>query len=73
MDSRHFVYLLSVHWYSPILLLAIAAISLAIIKKFFADYLQRWGLAMSNNQIEVDEDLPYFYDAIKYFTGKEMI
>jgi len=60
---------LNVAWYSPSLLMALAAISLALVQKFFASYLSKWGFAMSTKQISVDEDLPYFFSNIKYGAG----
>lgn len=33
----------------------------------------KWGFAMSDKMIEVDEDLPYFFDALKLSHADEII
>lgn len=72
MKSGHQVYI-GVTWAAPLLLMAVASIFLVAVQKIFADYLMKWGFALSDQEIEVDEDLPNFFKSIKLSQADEII
>jgi hypothetical protein len=64
MKSEHFL-TFKVNWAFPMLLLASSAIFILIIQKTFDDTLRTMGYGMQKKDIEVDEDLPNFFEAIR--------
>lgn len=50
---------------SPMLLIVIAFVAITVLRVFFADYVAKWGFSISNNVIEVDENLPNFFESVK--------
>ena len=72
MMSHHQMYL-GVNWAAPILLLCFSSIFLIVIQKIFADQLQRWGFALQEKDITVDEDLPNFFKCIRLSQAYEVI
>ena len=72
MKSGHKIYL-GVNWAAPVLLMCAASIFLIIVQKVFADYLMKWGFALSDQEIEVDEDLPNFFKSVKLSQADEII
>ena len=71
MKSHHFI-TRDINWASPILLLTSAALALVTIQKQCWDKLQSWGYGMSRKTIEVDEDLPPFFRALKLTQSEEL-
>lgn len=53
--------------------MCLACILLTAIQKLFADHLQRWGFTMQAKEIEVDEDLPPFFESIKITQAEEVL
>ena len=49
----------------PMLVLSFALFILTFLKAFFMDTLTSWGFAISSSEIEVDENLPNFFEAVK--------
>lgn len=56
---------MSVNPASPLLLLSVALFVIIILESYFKDKLTAWGFSLSTNVIEVDENLPSFYQAVK--------
>lgn len=52
-------------WAFPMLLLALCSIFILIAQKLFDETLRNMGYGMQKKDIEVDEDLPNFFDAIR--------
>jgi hypothetical protein len=65
MKSKHFLWPQHVDMASPLLLMAISGITLTLIQTFFHDKLAEWGFTLQRNEIEVDEDLPNFFEVVK--------
>lgn len=72
MLSRHFV-LLTIDWATPTFVFGLYAIALFIIQKVAGNYLARWGFAMADSDIDVDEDLPNFFKACKLSDADELV
>lgn len=50
---------------SPLLLLGMAVFFIFILQMFFAETLEKYGFGFSETNIEVDENLPNFFKAVK--------
>ena len=50
---------------TPMLLLSMAFVVIVTMRVFFNSTLSKWGYIISGNVIEVDENLPNFYEAIR--------
>jgi hypothetical protein len=50
---------------TPMILIGLALVFITFMRIFFFDTLTRWGFTISSNKIEVDENLPNFYEAVK--------
>lgn len=72
MISKHFVQL-QITWATPIMTFALYAIALWIIQKAAGELLAKWGFAMSEKEINVDEDLPNFFKSVKLSHADELI
>ena len=72
MMSHHQLYL-GVNWAAPILLLCFSSIFLIVIQKIFSESLQKWGFALQEKDITVDEDLPNFFKCIRLSQANEVI
>lgn len=64
MKSQHYL-TFDVNWAFPVLLLAISSIFIYTIQKTFRELLSASGYGMQRKEIEVDEDLPNFFEAIR--------
>lgn len=64
MVSKHFIGK-KVTASSPMQLMCVAAVFLIAIQKIFSEQLQRLGFSLQAQDIEVDEDLPPFFNVIK--------
>jgi len=75
MKSSHYVnsVLNTVNWASPIALMAASAIFLIAMTKIFGDYLMQWGFSLQEKEIEVDENLPNFFEVIKLSQADEVV
>lgn len=43
------------------LLIALAFVVITVLRVGFPEYVSKWGFSISNNVIEVDENLPNFF------------
>jgi hypothetical protein len=50
---------------TPLFLIAMCMVVITILRVFFYDLITKWGYSISNNVIEVDENLPNFFKAVK--------
>lgn len=64
---------LSVSQASPLLLVSVAMFIIIILESYFKEHLTRWGFSLSSNEIEVDENLPDFYLAVKLSDADWMV
>jgi len=68
MRTRHTlgsVYMASPNFASPMLLIGFAVALITFVKRNFPSFLFKSGFTISSTQIEVDEDLPNFFDVVK--------
>lgn len=65
MKSQHFLLPLRVNWASPIEFLAFCAIFIILAQKILGSALSKFGYGMQRKEIEVDEDLPNFFECVK--------
>lgn len=56
---------MSVNQASPLLLLSVVLFVIIILESYCKDQLTAWGFSLTTNVIEVDENLPEFYLAVK--------
>lgn len=64
MKSGHFISF-SVNWASPMLIMALAAVFLVLFIMFCPNEIRmRLGFSLQEKEIQVDEDLPNFFDTI---------
>ena len=50
---------------TPLLVFAFAVMCVTFMRAFCYDKMKEWGFAISSNVIEVDENLPNFFKAVK--------
>lgn len=50
---------------TPILLISMAFTVIVVLRLFFYEQLTKMGFTLSSNDIEVDENLPNFFNAVK--------
>lgn len=72
MVSDHFLHV-GVNWATPLLLTSLCAIWVTIMQRFFNEQLMKWGFGMANKKMEVDEDLPLFYNVTTLEQRRQMI
>lgn len=65
LSGHNFNSMFSVNQATPVLFLAFAMGLILFFQTFFEDALKRWGFAFSAGEIEVDENLPNFFKAVK--------
>lgn len=65
LTGHTFDSVMSVNQASPLLLLMVALFFIIMLESYFKDQLTEWGFSLSANLIEVDENLPDFYLAVK--------
>jgi len=71
MKSGHLV-TFKVNWATPILIMGISSIFIYLVKSYFPDQLQRWGYSLMRKNIEVDEDLPNFFECVRLSQADEI-
>ena len=64
MISEHVIWF-GVNWASPLLLLVFGSFFVQILQRFFGEALAKMGFGMARGEMNVDEDLPHFYNIIK--------
>jgi len=72
MRSGHFV-TLGVNWAIPLLLVALCAVFIQLMQRFFNEKLSKIGFGMNRKQMQVDEDLPNFFSVVKLEDREKMI
>lgn len=50
---------------SPVLLMGIVSFVIFLLQSIFTETLKKWGFSFSATEIEVDENLPNFFEAVK--------
>ena len=66
MSSSHSLStMFSMNQATPILLIVFAILVITILRSFFFETMTKWGFVISTNVIEVDENLPNFFNAVK--------
>jgi len=73
MKSGHFISF-SVNWASPMLIMALCAVFLILFIAIVPnEYRMKWGFSLQEKKIEVDEDLPNFFDTILLSAADEIV
>merc|ERR1712086_1056805 len=72
MESGHLV-AWQVDWAAPAFIVAIASLLILIITKVFREKLAEWGFSLQRVEIEVDENLPNFFNSIKLSQADEIV
>lgn len=62
-----------VNWSTPAMLFGILAICLYIIQVTLGKHLAGWGFQLADHEINVDEDLPHFFEAVKLSQANELV
>ena len=66
MESSHtWITLLQIKPSTPILLVILVVIIIAFVRTALPYYVKKWGFTISANCLEVDENLPDFFDSLK--------
>lgn len=65
LSGHNFASLFAVTQASPVVLMVMIMFTILILQNFFKKQLKSWGFAFSAGKIEVDENLPNFFNAIK--------
>lgn len=66
MSSAHYWSTLSeLNQATPMLMIAFAFVVIIFLRIAFYDQLSKWGFTISTNEIEVDENLPNFFESVK--------
>lgn len=73
MFSSHKVWPISVTWATPLLYMVVTGLLLTIASVMFNNHLKAWGFSMQRTDIEVDEDLPNFWTAVKFSQAQEVV
>ena len=60
-------------WALPIVLILGASVFIMAAKLIIPHKLAAWGFTMSSKDIEVDEDLPNFFEAVRLSASDELI
>ena len=73
MESGHHIYGFEVNWATPIHIVAFGSALIFFMQTFFNDQLRQWGFAMSDKDINVDEDLPNFFTSLRLSNADEIV
>lgn len=55
------------------MLVALCSVALTIAQRYFSKSLMKYGFAMMKEEMEVDEDLPHFYDITTLSQRHQMV
>mmetsp|Transcript_117304 Transcript_117304/g.163229 ORF Transcript_117304/g.163229 Transcript_117304/m.163229 type:complete len:262 (+) Transcript_117304:1423-2208(+) len=64
---------LGVNQAAPVLFMVACLLVIVILESYFKEHLTRWGFSLSANEIDVDENLPDFYLAVKLSDADWMV
>ena len=73
MASKHYMISNRVNHASPMMLMFLFNIALIIIQIVLKKQLRAWGFSLMQHDIIVDENLPYFFNAISYRQARMVI
>lgn len=73
MTSHDFATINELSQATPMLLIALPLLVIAISQRFFYPYLEKMGYTISQNTISVDENLPNFFQAVKLSDADWMV
>jgi len=65
MLSGHTIKSIRVDQASPLLLMGVCVFIIIVMQSFFKKTLKRWGFTFGGSKINVDENLPYFFESIR--------
>lgn len=72
MKSQHF-FKFQVNWAFPVMILSFASVFILLVQKIGGAALNKFGYGMQAKEIQVDEDLPPFYNCVKLSQADEVI
>lgn len=64
MESSHFVTFLGNRHALPLLMMSLGHMTIIVFVVFFSDWMKRVGFTLGQIDIEIDEDLPNFFESI---------
>lgn len=73
MRSGHYIIDLSINWAVPMKFIIICAVIVILIQVICSNHLQQWGFTMQRYSIAVDENLPNFFQALKFTQANELV
>jgi len=73
MASNHFMISNRVNHASPMMLMFLFNIALIVLQLVMKKKLRQWGFSLMKKDIVVDENLPYFFNAISYRQARMVI
>lgn len=65
MLSNHTIKNIRVDQAAPLLLMGLAVLVIIVMQSFFKKTLKKWGFSFGGSKIEVDENLPQFFNSIR--------
>ena len=57
----------------PVVLFGVLAVGLYVLQVVLGHKLQDWGYQLADHEINVDEDLPHFFEAVKLSQANELV
>jgi hypothetical protein len=65
MLSGHTIRNIRVDQASPLILMGLCVFIIIVMQSFFKRTLKKWGFTFGGSKINVDENLPYFFESIR--------
>lgn len=62
-----------INWSTPVVLFGVLAVGLYVMQVVLGHKLQDWGYQLADHEINVDEDLPHFFEAVKLSQANELV
>lgn len=62
-----------INWSTPVMLFALLAVGLYVIQLVLGHKLAKWGFGLADHEIDVDEDLPHFFEAVKLSQANQIV
>lgn len=62
-----------IDWSTPAMMFGALAVCLYILQVILGHKLQEWGFQLADHEINVDEDLPHFFEAVKLSQANELV
>lgn len=73
MKSNHLLSIFELNWASPVYLLCITSVFLRVIQILFRKNLIKWGFTLQKKEIDVDQDLPPFFQAVSLTESQKIV